>query len=72
MLKQGYKLNSLINDIYSKFNINRETIHNENLPSQPLNSDTKFLTDYDIFIWLTTALSSDSYEFLFKYKDLLS
>ncbi len=72
LVKEGQKLEDVVNTIYEKFNINRETIHNENLLSEPLNSDTKLLSDYDIFVWLTTALSSDNYEFLYKYKNLLS
>ena len=72
LLKHGQKIDELVSEIYGKFGINRETIHNTNLTSAQLNPDTKALTEYDIFTWLTTILGSDSHEFFYKYKNLLS
>lgn len=72
LVANGQKLEAVIDELYSKFGINRETIHNTNLRAAQLNSDTKALSEYDFFVWLTTILGSDSHEFLYKYKDLLS
>lgn len=71
LLKNGEKIEEILDELFQKFEVNRETILNQGLHSNGLNSSIKTVSPYDFFVWLVTTASSDSNEFLYKYKTIL-
>lgn len=59
-------------EVLSNVGINRDEIISSKGSSFGLDENTNKLSEYDIFVWLVSTLSSDSYEFSWKYKKILS
>ena len=72
LIKKGSKVDSILDQLYTGFNVNKDSILSSWLTSWGLNSDIKALSPYDFFVWLTSAVAVDNYDFLYNYKQILS
>lgn len=61
----------IIYELFDAFGIDSDFILKSGLMSYGLNSTQTTLSPYDFFVWLTTVVSTDSNEFLYKYKEIL-
>lgn len=71
LITNGTDVDTIIKELYTTYNISPEQIFKSNLFSEGLRSDMKHVSDYDFFVYLTTILSSDTFEFDYKLKEIL-
>lgn len=71
LITNGIDVDTIVKELYTIYNISPEQIFKSNLFSEGLRSDMKHVSDYDFFVYLTTILSSDTFEFDYKFKEIL-
>lgn len=71
-LKQGKNIKTIVQNVFDTYNLRSEGIFAQGLNSAGLSKDLKSLSAYDMVVYLTAAMASDSHEFLYKFKNALS
>lgn len=64
-------IESQVTELFDNFGIHANSILESQLKSDGFTKDTKALTDYDLFVWLTTTLAVDSFAYYNDYKKVL-
>ena len=72
LVSKGEKAQDIVNAIFDQIGLNANNIFDRDLSTNGLSSDAKSISEYDLMVFLTTAMASDPYEFLYKYKEAIS
>jgi len=72
LISNGEKAQDIINSIFDQIGLNANNIFDRDLSTNGLSSDAKSISEYDLMVFLTTAMASDPYEFLYKYREAIS
>lgn len=71
LLKDGSNVDEVVSELFDNIDLNASEIFNKSLKSNGLSSTVETISEYDLFVWLTSALAHDSNEFYYKYNQLL-
>lgn len=70
-VKNGKNIDSIIEEIFIGLNLNKEKILTSGLYSHPLNSSWKAPSEYDMFVYLTTILGTNTLEFNYRLREVI-
>jgi hypothetical protein len=70
LIKKGVDIDTILSKLFEGLQINKDVILSSNLASDGLTSSSN-ISPYDFFVWVTTAIAYDSYDFMYNYKEVL-